>query len=44
MPKKTKRKAAPEVEAILDVYEKWLKNQPVKNVRAKAGFISSEET
>ncbi len=46
MPKKKgeKKKTTSESRIILDAYESWLERQPVKSVRAKAGFISAEET
>jgi hypothetical protein len=42
--KKKKRKEAAEGANVLDVYESWLRNQPVKPVRAKSGFVSTDET
>jgi hypothetical protein len=41
VPKKAKPKAEPE--AVLDIYESWLKKQPVKDVKARPGFTSGEE-
>ncbi|MDA4135899.1 MAG: hypothetical protein OK449_02715 [Thaumarchaeota archaeon] len=40
MPKKAKKD---EPEAVLDIYERWLRKQPVKDVKARPGFISGEE-
>ena len=39
MPKKQKKADA---EVVLDGYERWLRKQPVKQVRARSGYVSSE--
>jgi hypothetical protein len=39
VPKKQKKADA---EVVLDGYERWLRKQPVKEVRARSGFVSSE--
>jgi hypothetical protein len=41
--KKDKKNASTATTKIPDLFESWLAKQPVKSVRAKAGYVSAQE-
>jgi hypothetical protein len=41
--KKDKKDASTARTKIPDLFESWLAKQPVKSVRAKAGYVSAQE-
>jgi hypothetical protein len=41
--KKDRKDASIKTAEIPDLFESWLAKQPVKSVRAKAGYVSAQE-
>jgi hypothetical protein len=40
---KEKKKVSSKAPEVLDSFESWLARQPVKPVRAKAGYVSAQK-